>query len=287
MEFSGRAGEIQEVPGKIKESGDFKQTSLDKFDRLFGDDKLDVTDTKKDIASKQEASEQEREAKFDRLFGDDKPGQPEDKGDSGEKEKQPETEGDPGEKKELTDEEKQQKIRDFLDGKVDFEEVKEIFAEFYAAQVNGNRPWSWGENIPGGENLTAAQRKEVRDYAREKGMVPTVPTYIRDGKVYADFSAFMKFECVLEREDWKKTDREQFDKCNEMLKNAIKNNPDLAKQFTKEQLEQIEKGETPSGYTWHHSEKDGVMQLVPYGIHNSTSHHGGRSEGNWADSSRQ
>lgn len=274
MGFAGRTGEIQEASGKIQEGGGFKQASLDKFDRLFEDDKLDAADIGKDIASKQETGEQEREAKFDRLFGDDKPGQPEEKSNS-------------VEKKELTDEEKQQKIRDFLDGKADFEEVKEIFAEFYAAHVNGNRPWSWNENVPGGDNLTGAQRKAVLNYAREKGMVPTVPTVEKDGKIYADFSEYMKFECVLEQVDWKKTDREHFGICNEMLKDAIKNNPDLAKQFTKEQLEQIEKGETPSGYTWYHSEKDGVMQLVPYGIHNSTSHHGGRSEGNWADSLRQ
>ncbi len=191
------------------------------------------------------------------------------------------------EKKELTEEEKQQKIQDFLDGKIDFEEVKEIFAEYYADAVNSDHPWSWGDTIPGGDELTGGQRKAIREYAREKGMVPTAPTYEKDGKTYADFSEYQVFECVLNKEDWPKTDKEQFDKCNEMLKKAIEENPELAKQFTKEQLEQINRGETPSGYTWHHSEKDGVMQLVPYGVHNSTNHHGGRSEGNWADAPRQ
>lgn len=274
MAFEGRTGEIQEAPGKVQEGGDLKQGSLDKFDRLFGDDRLDAGDAGRDTELGPETREQEREAKFDSLFGDDKL-------------EQPEAKGDPAEKKDLTEEEKQQKIRDFLEGKVDFEEVKEIFAEYYAGQVNGDRPWSWNEDIPGGEALTGAQRKAVRDYAREKGMVPTAPTVEKDGKTYADFSEFMKFECVLDQEDWGKTDKEQFDRCNEMLRDEVSNDPELAGQFTKEQLEQIERGETPSGYTWHHSEKDGTMQLVPYGIHNTTSHHGGRSEGNWADSPRQ
>lgn len=37
------------------------------------------------------------------------------------------------------------------------------------------------------------------------------------------------------------------------------------------------------GYTWHHSERAGIMQLIPFGIHNITTHNGGRSPGMWAD----
>ena len=239
-----------------------------KFDRLFAGDDLN-----KESDGAEQAGGSSALSESDSTGGDS----PESASDG----------NDSPEKKELTEEEKQQKIQDFLDGKIDFEEVKEIFAEYYADAVNSNHPWSWGDTIPGGDELTGGQRKAIREYAREKGMVPTVPTYEKDGKTYADFSEYQVFECVLNKEDWPKTDKEQFDKCNEMLKKAIEENPELAKQFTKEQLEQINRGETPSGYTWHHSEKDGVMQLVPYGVHNSTNHHGGRSEGNWADAPRQ
>lgn len=299
----------------------------EKFDRMFGDDKFDKPDTagRKPAASEwKEGGEAhaesaiavgkpaaskwgEGEDKFDRLFaGDDlhkesdpKAGgaeracdspegdPPESDSPEGDSLEDDSSGNDPLEKKELTEEEKQQKIQDFLDRKIDFEEVKEIYAEYYADAVNSNRPWSWGDTIPGGDDLTGGQKKAIREYAREKGMVPTVPTYEKDGKTYADFSEYTAFEFVLDKEDWPKTDREQFDKCNEALKKAIEENPELAKQFTEEQLEQINRGETPSGYTWHHSEKDGVMQLVPYGVHNSTNHHGGRSEGNWADAPRQ
>ena len=179
-----------------------------------------------------------------------------------------------------------QQIQDFLDGKKDFDEVKEIFAEYYAKAVNANKPWTWNETIPGGDNLSAGQKKRIKECAQELGLIPKVPIIEKDGKKYADFSEFTVFQCILDKEDWMKTDFEQFSKCNEQLKEAILNDPELAKQFTPEQINQIMNGETPTGYTWHHSEVDGKMQLVPFGIHNSTNHCGGRSEGHWADAPR-
>lgn len=34
------------------------------------------------------------------------------------------------------------------------------------------------------------------------------------------------------------------------------------KNFTKEQLEDIDNGILPEGFTWHHNEKEGLVQLV-------------------------
>ena len=73
------------------------------------------------------------------------------------------------------------------------------------------------------------------------------------------------------------TDKEQFDECNRQLKEAIENDPELAKQFTEEQLEQIKNGDTPDGYTWHHNEEKGKMQLVDAEIHAKTGHTGGKA----------
>lgn len=42
----------------------------------------------------------------------------------------------------------------------------------------------------------------------------------------------------------------------------------------------------PPGTTWHHSEIDGRMELVPFGIHNSINHQGGRAPGGWAHAKR-
>ena len=56
----------------------------------------------------------------------------------------------------------------------------------------------------------------------------------------------------------------------------------------KQQFEWLDKkiGGHIEGYTWHHSEIPGEMQLVPFGIHNITNHNGGRTKGMWADAPR-
>ena len=45
-------------------------------------------------------------------------------------------------------------------------------------------------------------------------------------------------------------------------------------------------GRSIKGYTWHHTEILGKMQLVPTGIHNITTHNGGRTAGMWAGAPR-
>ncbi len=169
--------------------------------------------------------------------------------------------------------------------KADFNELKCFLSDYYAEKVNSNEPWKWCD-IPGGETLTAGQREKIKEYARDTGAVPVAPVSKEGEIVYADFSEFSVFECTLEKDKWKSTDSIQFDDCNQKLKADVENNDSLAGKFTKEQLQDIKEGKTPRGYTWHHSEKDGVMQLVPFGVHNSTYHNGGRSEGNWADAPR-
>ena len=47
--------------------------------------------------------------------------------------------------------------------------------------------------------------------------------------------------------------------------------------FTDEELEFIKKGICPDNYTWHHNEKEGLMQLVDKDIHSKTGHDGGMS----------
>jgi hypothetical protein len=65
--------------------------------------------------------------------------------------------------------------------------------------------------------------------------------------------------------------------CNQKLKNAVESNPELRSKFTDEQMEQIENGDTPDGYTWHHHQQPGKMQLVDYETHMKTAHTGGYS----------
>lgn len=86
-----------------------------------------------------------------------------------------------------------------------------------------------------------------------------------------------KYDVQLPKDLHQASDEKQFAECNKQLKNAVENDPDLAKQFTPEQLEQIKNGETPDGYVWHHNEETGKMQLVDSETHAQTGHTGGKS----------
>lgn len=87
------------------------------------------------------------------------------------------------------------------------------------------------------------------------------------------------FSCELSPENLNGSDREQFQECMGKLKEAVDKDPELAKQFSEKQLEQIHdpKATTVSGYTWHHNEETGKMELVKSDVHGKTAHTGGKS----------
>ncbi|KOO48167.1 HNH endonuclease [Priestia koreensis] len=85
------------------------------------------------------------------------------------------------------------------------------------------------------------------------------------------------FDAKLDESQYEETDAKQFKGANSQLKNAIENDLGIRGQFTDEQIEQIEAGDTPEGYVWHHSEEAGTLQLVDSTIHAQTGHTGGRS----------
>ena len=129
-------------------------------------------------------------------------------------------------------------------------------AEKYAELVNSNETWQWNEI---GKKIKPSEQEAIRKLARELELVPTVPV----DKVtrFADFSKFAVEDIPLPKELWNATDAVQF----RALDKAI--------------------GGRPKGYTWHHHQDPGRMQLVPFGIHNSTYHRGGREV--WALGPRQ
>lgn len=86
-----------------------------------------------------------------------------------------------------------------------------------------------------------------------------------------------EFTAQLSEDKWQATDREQFSECNKQLKDGLAKDPELRNKFTDDQLEQIENGDTPDGYTWHHDADVGKMQLVDTETHQKTGHTGGRS----------
>ncbi|KXT81431.1 putative hemagglutinin-related protein [Streptococcus oralis] len=156
----------------------------------------------------------------------------------------------------------EQRLKDFAEGTLEFQDVLDDYSEVYARAVKSNQTWSWREDIPFGLELTNTQRKLVKEAAIENGLLTEVKVIPADGMKYgfADFSsAGLVEETVnLPEELWLKTDKEQF----EWLNNKI--------------------GGFREGMTWHHTEIPGKMELVPFGIHNITPHNGGRTVGMWA-----
>ena len=93
--------------------------------------------------------------------------------------------------------------------------------------------------------------------------------------VFPEFESL--FDAQLPKDMLKSSDKEQFAECNKQLSDAVSKAPDLFKMLSGEQLDQIRNGDTPDGYTWHHHEEPGKMQLAKSDIHALTGHTGGRS----------
>ena len=71
-------------------------------------------------------------------------------------------------------------------------------------------------------------------------------------------------------------DRDQFKHCNERLKEAYENGELDDAPFDERQREQIANGDKPQGYTWHHNEELGKMELIDTETHDKTGHTGGK-----------
>ncbi len=85
------------------------------------------------------------------------------------------------------------------------------------------------------------------------------------------------FTAQLPEDKLKASDKEQEKECNKQLKEAVEKNPELKNKFTEEQQKQIENSQKPKGYTWHHNEEKGKMELVDEEIHANSGHTGGRN----------
>ncbi|MEK5395873.1 HNH endonuclease signature motif containing protein [Paenibacillus sp. FSL K6-2859] len=157
-------------------------------------------------------------------------------------------------------------IDDFINGNKNFNEVIEDYAKIYKEQVDSNKPWSWDDTIPGGDSLSAAQKRKIKEMAVANRHIPEIKVTKVDGMRYgfADFAGagVVKETVQLPEKSWKLSDKEQFKWLDEQI------------------------GGTRKGMTWHHTEIPGKMELVPFGIHNITPHNGGRTAGMWADAPR-
>lgn len=98
-------------------------------------------------------------------------------------------------------------------------------------------------------------------------------------KIQGVFPVFFSFADIdLPKDLYKESFSKQQKYCLEQLQK--KTQPIFGKyrdSFTTEQLDDIANGILPEGYTWHHNEKEGLMQLVDSATHAATSHTGGMS----------
>lgn len=117
--------------------------------------------------------------------------------------------------------------------------------------------------------------------AHEITGVPYVEKTIQVGseKIKVTVPEFpFKIAIEVPKELWKSGDVHIFKYCTEELRNEIKTNPEMIKQYTPQQLEQIMNGDAYiKGLTWHHSEVPGRMELVPTRIHALSNHTGGNT----------
>lgn len=157
-------------------------------------------------------------------------------------------------------------VDEFIKGNKSFDDVLDDYAEIYAEKINSNKAWSWDDTIPGGENLSKSQRSLIKQQAIDSGLISEVPVNNADGLKYgfADFDSagVVKETEYLPEDMWLMSDAKQFEWLNDQIGGAV------------------------DGYTWHHTEIPGKMELVPTGIHNITTHNGGRTVGLWADAKR-
>lgn len=87
------------------------------------------------------------------------------------------------------------------------------------------------------------------------------------------------FNVVITEELYLESDDVHFKVANDTLLQGISENPNLANElgFSQADIQGLADGQTPEGYTWHHNEAPGVLQLVDEETHAQTAHTGGRA----------
>ncbi len=95
-----------------------------------------------------------------------------------------------------------------------------------------------------------------------------------------------KYDTHLEPEQLQADRAKHNEICNAKLKEYCEQNPEWAQEtFSQKQLDQINCGKNPEGYTWHHDGGEvGHMQLVDSKTHHDTRHTGGIAI--WGNSSK-
>jgi hypothetical protein len=124
----------------------------------------------------------------------------------------------------------------------------------YAELVNSNSKWEW---VQIGQ-LTRTQQSAIRQAAIDRGLIPNVPSKPTGHPDFNAVPGLVRNVQSLPEGLWRLSDRAQFSYLDGII------------------------GGRPPGYTWHHSELSGRMELIPFGVHRAYGHDGGRAPGMWA-----
>lgn len=127
--------------------------------------------------------------------------------------------------------------------------------------------------------------KTIRDdLVGQKHPETGVPYVIKEVVTDAEervIGAFPQFESIYEvqlpEEKLSASDSEQFAEGNRQLKKRCEIDPEFKSHFNEFQLNDINSGKTPIGFTWHHGAEKGKMQLVIEIKHFDTPHTGGKA----------
>ena len=94
--------------------------------------------------------------------------------------------------------------------------------------------------------------------------------------VFPQFDSFANIQ--LPERLFKSSFNDQKKYCLEQLQKELKKPwSSLKNEFTDDQIKDIMSGDLPDGFTWHHNEQEGLMQLVDTLTHSKTHHDGGMS----------
>jgi len=125
------------------------------------------------------------------------------------------------------------------------------------------------------ESLAGSEHPETGVPFVEKEVI------VSDDQVYeGTFPVFdSPFKVVIAEELYLESDVVHFNIANDTLHQAIQTNPSLAQELglSQSEISALANGQTPEGYTWHHHEEPGVLQLVDEETHAQTAHTGGRT----------
>lgn len=165
------------------------------------------------------------------------------------------------------------------------ENCKEAFAKSPYSKITyenytDSKYAAWVDKMASSRVVKTIRDDLVGQKYKETGVRYVLKEVLNDvgEKVIGAFPEFeSKFDVQLPEHMEKASDREQFAECNRQLKEKCDNDPEFRSQFNSIQLDDINSGRTPCGYTWHHNEDKGKMQLVDYITHWNTRHTGGKA----------